>query len=279
MLELLNYEFIRNALIAGVLIGISCGVVGSFVVVNRAVFLAGGIAHAAYGGIGLAFLFGFSPFLGATIFALFTSSLLAVAIQRWDQRMDTVIGVLWATGMALGTILIDLSPGYHKDVMSYLFGSILAVSHADLFMMTLLDTIIVVIIGFFYKEFLAISFDAEFAMTAGIPVRVFQFVFLWLVGFAVVMMIRIVGLILVIALFSIPPNIAEKLTSSLKKIMFLATALGIGFSITGLLLSYHLNTSSGATIVMLAAITYLVFLAFVDLATRYRRHFTGTDLR
>ncbi len=273
---LLHYEFMRNALIAGVLIGISCGVVGSFVVVNRAVFLAGGIAHAAYGGIGLAFLFGFSPFLGAATFALFSSSLLALAIQRWDQRLDTVIGVLWATGMALGTILIDLSPGYHKDVMSYLFGSILAVSHSDIYMMMFLDLIILGVMGFFYKEFLAISFDSEFAMTVGVPVKLFQFIFLWLVGLAVVMMIRIVGLILVIALFSIPPNIAEKLTSSLKKIIVLASLLAIAFSTGGLLLSYHMNTSSGATIVMVAAITYMIFLSLSDLAHRFRYNNAGT---
>ncbi len=269
MLDLLNYEFMRNALIAGVLIGISCGVVGSFVVVNRAVFLAGGIAHAAYGGIGLAFLCGFSPFLGATMFALFTSSLLAVAIQKWDQRLDTVIGVLWATGMALGTILIDLTPGYHKDVMSYLFGSILAVSHSDLYLMFFLDTLIVAVIGFFFKEFLAVSFDSEFATTVGLPVRIFQLIFLWLVGLAVVMMIRIVGLILVIALFSIPPNIAEKLTSSLKNIIFLSSILAISFSVGGLALSYRFNLSSGATIVMVAAATYLLFLSSRDFITRY----------
>ena len=269
MLDVLSYDFMRNALIAGVLIGISCGVVGSFVVVNRAVFLAGGIAHAAYGGIGLAFLCGFSPFLGATLFALFTSSLLAIAIQRWDQRLDTVIGVLWATGMALGTILIDVSPGYHKDVMSYLFGSILAVSRSDLYLMILLDILILAVIGFFYKEFLAISFDTEFAMTVGLPVRLFQFIFLWLVGLAVVMMIRVVGLILVIALFSIPPNIAEKFTSSLKKIILLGTLFAIVFSLLGLLISYHLNTSSGATIVMIAAITYLLFLSLQDILRRH----------
>ncbi len=271
MVDLLNYEFMRNALAAGILIGISCGVVGSFVVVNRAVFLAGGIAHAAYGGIGLAFLCGFSPFLGATLFALFSSTLLGVAIQRWDQRLDTVIGVLWATGMALGTILIDLSPGYHKDVMSYLFGSILAVSRPDLYFMLALDILILTIIGTYYKEFLAISFDTEFAMTVGLPVKLFQFLFLWLVGLAVVMMIRVVGLILVIALFSIPPNIAETFTSSLKTIIIYGSFFAIVFCTLGLVISYYFNLSSGATIVMIAAITYLVFLSLKDLAYKSRQ--------
>ncbi len=268
MIDLLNYEFMRNALLASLFIGISCGIVGSFVVANRSVFLAGGIAHAAYGGIGIALFWGFSPFLGAAIFALFVSTLMGFATEHWNQRLDTIIGVMWATGMALGVILIDLTPGYHKDVMSYLFGSILMVSKDDLYMMAALCLLIVVIVSFFFKEFLAISFDMEFAMSTGIPVRVFHFLFLWLVGLAVVMMIRIVGLILVIALFSIPPNMAECFTSSLKKIIIFSSFLAIIFCTTGLLLSYFFDVTSGATIVLVATFSYLLLLSIMDVLVR-----------
>ena len=159
MLEALQLEFMRNAILSGLLASIMCGMIGTLVVVNRIVFISGGIAHAAYGGVGLAFFFGLSPFLGILGFSLLVSLILAVVTLKAKQRADTIIGVLWAVGMALGVILLDLTPGYNVDVMSYLFGSILTVSTSDLWLMLALNGLVSLTVGFFYHDLMALSYD------------------------------------------------------------------------------------------------------------------------
>jgi zinc transport system permease protein len=258
MWEALNYEFMRNALIAGVLVSISCGVIGTLVVVNRLVFIAGGIAHAAYGGIGLALYTGFPPTLGATLFTVGVSLIMGAASLKAKHRADTVIGVLWALGMALGIILVDLTPGYNVDLMSYLFGSILSVPNSDLWFMLPLDGVILLTLVLFYKEFLAMSYDEEFAFVVGIPVRALYFLLLVLTSLSVVMIIRVVGLILVIALLTIPPYIAEKYTTSLGHMMVFSSLLGILFTVVGLWLSYRYNFTSGATIILVAGAAFFL---------------------
>ena len=178
VLEALQYEFMRNALIAGVLVSIICGIIGSLVVANRIVFISGGIAHAAYGGIGLAFYAGFNPVIGAAFFSVVVSMIMGIASFKNRDRSDTFIGVMWAIGMALGIILIDLTPGYNVDLMGYLFGSILSVPNGDIWGMVLLDVVIFIVIFVFYKEFLAMSYDEEFSSVVGIPVRLLYFVLL-----------------------------------------------------------------------------------------------------
>ncbi len=217
MWEALHFEFMRNALLAGILVSITCGIIGSLVVVNRIVFISGGVAHAAYGGIGLAFYMGLPPLLGAALFSLAASMIMGVASLKNRQRADTVIGVMWAVGMALGIILIDFTPGYNVDLMSYLFGSILSVPQTDIWFMLSLDIVIFIVVLVFYKEFLAMSYDEEFCFVVGIPVKTLYFVLLGMISLSVVMIIRVVGLILVIALLSIPPYIAEKYTTTLGK--------------------------------------------------------------
>jgi len=270
MWEPLQFEFMRNALIAGVLVSISCGLIGSLVVVNRIVFISGGIAHAAYGGIGLAVFLGFSPTLGAGAFAITVSIIMAAVSFRNRERADTVIGVLWAVGMAIGIILIDLSPGYGADLMGYLFGSILAVSQADLRAMFTMDVLIVMAVMVFYKEFLAVSYDEEFSFVAGIPVRPLYFGLLVMTALCVIMVIRVVGLILVIALLAIPPYIAEKYTRSLGRMMILSSVFGIFFTLTGLWLSFYLNVTSGATIVLVAGVAFFAAQALETLRKRHR---------
>jgi zinc transport system permease protein len=258
MWEALNYEFMRNALIAGLLVSISCGIIGTLVVVNRLVFIAGGIAHSAYGGIGLALYMGFSPTLGVTLFTVGVSLAMGAASLKAKHRADTVIGVLWALGMALGIILVDLTPGYNVDLMSYLFGSILSVPKSDLWFMLPLDGVILLTLVLFYKEFLAMSYDEEFAFVVGIPVRGLYYLLLVLTSLSVVMIIRAVGLILVIALLTIPPYIAEKYTTSLAHMMVLSSLLGILFTVVGLWLSYRYNFTSGATIILVAGAAFLL---------------------
>jgi zinc transport system permease protein len=258
MIEALHYEFMRNALLAGLLASIACGIIGTFVVVNRIVFISGGIAHAAYGGIGLAFFFGLHPMVGAAGFSLLISAIMGAVTLENKSRADTVIGVLWAVGMALGVILIDLTPGYNVDLMSYLFGSILAVPIFDLWLMGALDLIIIATVIFLYKELLALSYDEEFALVRGIPVRALYFLLLGLIALSVVMIIRVVGLILVIALLTIPPYLAERYTGSLKTMMVCAILFSLAFTIIGLWISYLFNLTSGATVIMVGAAFFCI---------------------
>jgi len=261
MWEALQFDFVRNALIAGVLVSIVCGVIGTLVVVNRIVFISGGIAHAAYGGIGLAFYLGIAPTLGAAAFSVLVAIVMGLVSLGSKQRAYTVIGVLWAVGMALGVILIDITPGYGVDLMSYLFGSILAVSTFDLWMMIPLDAVVLLMVALFYKEFMALSYDEEFAFVVGIPVKTLYFTLLIMTALCVVMVIRLVGLILVIALLTIPPYIAEKYTGSLGKMMALSSLLGVIFTLAGLWLSYGYNLSSGASIILVAGVVFFLSYA------------------
>lgn len=260
MMELFQYEFMRNALMAGFLTSIACGIIGSLVVVNRVVFLSGGIAHSAYGGIGLAFFLGWPPLLGAGGFALAMSALMAWVTLEDRRHADTVIGVIWAVGMALGILFVDLTPGYNVDLMSYLFGSILAVPRWELVVMAGVVLVILITVGFFYRSFLALSYDREFAATRGVPVRSLYFLMVALVALTVVMLISLVGLILVIALLSIPPFIAEKYAPSLGWMMGLSSLLSLIFTCSGLLLAYHFNLTPGATIILVAGAAFFLSL-------------------
>jgi zinc transport system permease protein len=262
MFEVLQYDFMRNALLAGVLVSISCGVMGTLVVVNRIVFISGGIAHAAYGGIGLAFFLGISPTLGAAGFSAMVAVVMGVVSLKSRHRADTIIGVLWAVGMALGVILVDLTPGYNVDLMSYLFGSILAVSSAEIWLMIPLDALVILAVAAFYKELMALSYDEDFAFVAGVPVRTLYIGLLVMTALSVVMVIRLVGLILVIALLTIPPYIAERLTGSLAWMMVISSVLGVLFTLSGLLISYALDLSSGASIIMVAGAAFFLSYAF-----------------
>ena len=268
MLEALQFEFMRNALLAGLLTSVACGVIGTFVVVNRIVFLSGGIAHAAYGGIGLAFFFGLPFVVGTLGFALLIAMVMAAVTLKARHRSDTIIGVLWAIGMALGVILLDLSPGYNVDLMSFLFGSILAVPTSDLWLMLVLNILILLTVGYFYHDFLALSYDEDFAKVRGVRVKLLYFLLLAMVALSVVMIIRIVGLILVIALLTIPPYIAEKYSGSLRTMMFLSFLLSCFFTMVGLWVSYVFNLTSGATIIMVAGVCFFISMFFELLRSR-----------
>ena len=262
MIEALSYTFVQNALIAGVLLSIITGIIGALVVVNRLVFLSGGIAHSSYGGIGLAIYFGFSISLGSAIFALASALLVAYLSIKNRDRTDTIIGVVWAVGMALGVVLVDLTPGYSGDLMSYLFGSILAVSKADLYFMGALAVVVVVFIHIFYREILAISYDSHYASLRGINSNFFYTAILVLSALAIVVSIKVVGLILVIALMTIPTFIAEKVSKSLYSMMIFSAIFSTIFTVTGLSISYAFDISSGASIILVSATVLMLFLLF-----------------
>ncbi len=258
MLEVLQFEFIQNALIAGLLASIICGILGTLVVVNRLVFLSGGIAHAAYGGIGLAFFFGWPFLVGTLSFTLAMALFMAAITLKAKHRSDTIIGVIWALGMATGIILIDLTPGYNVDLMSYLFGSILSVPDSDIWLMIGIGAIIIFVVTYFYNDYLALSYDAEFAQIRGVHVKSLYFMMIGLLAVSIVFIIQVVGLILVIALLTIPPYIAENYSKSLFTMMILSSVLGVLFSVTGLWLSYRYNLTSGATIILVAGAGFLI---------------------
>ena len=261
MLEIFQYGFMRNALAAGVLVSIACGIIGTYVVINRIVFLSGGIAHAAYGGIGLGYLLGINPVLGAIAFSIISALGMGIVHRKTRQRSDTIIGVMWAVGMAMGIIFLDLSPGYKADLMSYLFGSILAVPQSDLIIMLVLNLIILTLVILYFKELQAISFDETFAFVVNVPVDRLYLMLVCLIGLTVVMVMRIVGLIMVIALLTMPPAIASLFVKDMKRMMIVSVLLSILFTFTGLLLSYYLNLTSGATIILVSGIVY--FISFI----------------
>lgn len=253
-----SYGFMRNALLAGVLVSIACGIIGTLVVLNRIVFISGGIAHAAYGGVGIAYFFGADPVLGAIGFSLLSSLAMGLVHRKEGQRADTIIGVMWAIGMAIGIIFLSLSPGYKADLMSFLFGSILAVSTMDLWLMAGIALLSLVFILLFYRQLLALSFDQTFATVRNVPVGPLYLAMITLIGLTVVIAMRVVGLIMVIALLTIPPAIANLYLKDMRAIMALSAALSMLFCTIGLIISYVLNFPSGAVIILVAGLAYVL---------------------
>ena len=260
MLEVLQYQFMQNALLAGLLAAIACGIVGVYVVVKKVVFISGGIAHASFGGIGLGYLLGINPVLGAMVFTVASSLGIGLVTRRTRMPEDTAIGILWAMGMALGIIFIGLAPGYAPDLFSYLFGNILTVPFFDLMLMLILDVVIIALVALLYKEFLYLSFDEEFSTVSGVPTEGLYLLLLCLIALTVVVLIRVVGIILVIALLTIPAALARQFTHSLKKMMLLAILASVFFTFSGLWISYVLNLASGATIILVSGTA--LFISF-----------------
>ncbi|MCW4032825.1 MAG: metal ABC transporter permease [Candidatus Bathyarchaeota archaeon] len=258
MIEALQYEFMRNALIAGLLASVACGVVGSYIVIKRIVFISGGISHASFGGIGLGYYLGINPILGAVLFSITSAMGIGIISKKAAKREDTAIAILWSLGMALGILFISLTPGYAPDLFSYLFGNILTVPRSDLMLMAILDIVIIGLVFALYKELLAISFDEEFASIVGVPVNQLYLLILCLTALTVVVLIRIVGVILVIALLTIPAAISEQYTHNMKKIIFYAVILGAFFTFTGLWFSYIFDLPSGATIILISGIAFFI---------------------
>ena len=270
-MELLQYDFLRHALVAGLLASLVCGVIGSLVVVYRIVFLAGGIAHTAYGGVGMAFYFGFSPFLGTLGVCLASALALSGITLRRKHRSDAVVGALWAAGMAVGILFVDLTPGYRVDLMSTLFGSLLTVSGEDLVLMAGAAVTVLGAVSWYYQDFLALAYDEEYARTRGVATGRLHTLVLALTALAVVVLIRVVGLILVIALLTIPPYLAERRSRSLGGMMVRSTLASGVFVLAGLGLSYRYDLSSGATIILVASGAFLLD----ELGIRIRRR-TGS---
>lgn len=270
-MEIFQYEFMRNAVIAAVLVNIACGIVGTYVVVKKIVFISGGISHAAFGGIGLGYFLGIPPIVAAIPFSLFSAITIGLISKRSKLSEDAAIGIIWAVGMASGIIFIYLTPGYAPDLLSYLFGNILTIPVSDLYIMFAMDLIIILIVVLFFKEFYAISFDEEFSTVTGIPNRILYLVLLCMVALSVVVLIRIVGIILVIALLTIPSSICRQFTYNMKKLIISSIVTGIILTLTGLWISYLLDLPSGATIILLLALVFLLSFFIKKAVTAVRR--------
>lgn len=269
---LLGYEFARNALVAGLLASALAGVVGTFVVVKRLVFIAGGVSHAAFAGLGICYYLGFNPLIGAVLVALLAAMLLGWVGERGNGRgQDAMIGILWAAGMAVGIVFIHMTPGYAPDLMTFLFGDILTVSRVDVWLLAALTVLTLLVIGLFYRAFVAVAFDETFARVQGVPVRLVNQLLLVLVALTVILLIQVVGIVLLIALLTIPPVVALMLASRSFSLV-LATAVGTGAVMTtgGLAGSWWLNLPSGPAIVLFGIVIAGVVRAAIWLSTRMR---------
>lgn len=268
--ELFTLPFVQRMFIAGILAGISCGVIGSLIVVKRVVFLSGGIAHATFGGIGLAYYLQYTmdwmwldPLIGAFVFAVITASIMSLPIVKSRLREDSTVGVLWVIGMALGVLFlngVDRSEIIVQDPISILFGNILLIHFSDILLMGVLVLIILIVTSFLFKDFQILTFDEQFAKVSGINVPVLNFVLLLLVAFTTVVLIKVVGVILVIALLTIPASISGLFINDLKKMMIFAVGIGISINMVGLLLSLWYNQPPGSTIVLSLGFIFLVFI-------------------
>ncbi|NMC32804.1 MAG: metal ABC transporter permease [Veillonellaceae bacterium] len=264
---IVKYIFLQNAIMAAVLASVACGIIGTFIMEKKLVMMSGGIAHTAFGGIGLGYYLKVEPILTALGVSVIAAVAVAAVKRRAMTDSDLLIGMFWSLGMALGVVFIALTPGYPPDTASYLFGNILAVSRADLKLILGLDVLVVLTVCSLFQVFKAYIFDEEFSNVAGVPVRLLEYLLFVLVAVTVVILIRVVGIILVIALLTAPPAIAKQFSYDMKKIMAISVFLGIVFSLSGLWLSYTVRLASGASIVMVAVGTYAL-VSLLQVAAR-----------
>lgn len=258
MIELFQYEFMRNAIIAAILASVVCGIIGTYIVVKKIVFISGGISHASFGGVGLGYLIGINPLITAIPFAVLSAVSVGIINRKTKINEDAIIGVIWSVGMALGLIFISLKQGYAPDLFSYLFGSILTVTHSDLILMSILDVIIITIVYLFYKEFLSISFDEEFSTVVGVPTNALYLLLLSMVALSIIVLIRIAGIILVLALLTMPILISRQfIHDNLRNLMVSSSIISAILVIIGLLVSYTLDLIPGATIVLILSIAFI----------------------
>ena len=254
---MLKYGFIQNAFMAALLMSVSCGIIGTYIVSRRMVFISGGITHASFGGVGMGYFLGIPPLAGAAVFAVLAALTTENLTRKKVIRNDSIIAIMWSLGMALGIIFVYLTPGYAPNLMSFLFGSIITVTSTDLWFMFSLTLTVLFFFIVFFRPILYISFDEQFAKTRGIPVMLLNYLLIVLVALTIVLSIRIAGIILVLSILTIPQNIANIFTNRFSVIMIASVILGFAASILGLVISYFLDIPSGATIIFFLVIMYL----------------------
>ena len=262
MIEIFQYDFMRNALMAGILASIICGIIGVLVILKKIVFISGGIAHSSFAGIGLAILLKINPITPTILVALICATIIGFLKKVTHIKEDTAIGILWAIGMALGILFISLSPTYPPDLFSYLFGNILSVSSSDLIIISIISLFIIIVFLLFYKEFIILIFDEEFGLASGIPITLLYFLLLNQVALTIIILMKIVGIILVIALLTIPTATGKLLSNNIPKMILLSIAFSISSVFFGLLFSYYFDISSGASIILFTS--FVFFIVFIS---------------
>ncbi|MCH5334885.1 MAG: metal ABC transporter permease [Alistipes sp.] len=257
--DILRYDYLSNALWACILAGITCGIVGTYVVCRRMVFLSGGITHASFGGLGIAFYLGADPILGASIFAVLSSLGIEWAGSRGRIREDSAVGIVWSVGMAVGALFMSLRPGYTSgDLSSYLFGSIITVSKGDVTALAVLTALVVAGAAMWLRPVMYVAFDRNFARSQGIPTALISYVMAAVTAVTIVLSIRIMGIVLLISLLTMPVVIVNSLTRSYRKIALWSSVAAAAGNIAGLAASYYLEVPPGAAIIFVLAFALIV---------------------
>lgn len=268
MLELFSYKFVWVALLASFLVSICSGIIGSIIVANKNVFIAGGVAHSAFGGVGIALFCGFSTTFGAMIFSVLMALFFAYASLYQRQHLDSYMGASWAFGMAIGVILMDLTPGYNHDISSYLFGSLIATDSNDLLIMAGFDLFMIIFVVMYYHNILSLFYDREFCKLRGMNISIWTTLIFILIALGVVISMNVAGLILVLAILSIPAYMASLFTHSLKAMMLYSWVISLLFMYAGFFIAWVYNLSIGACIVILLSVGMFIALAIQKIIRR-----------
>ena len=256
ILELFNYTFFQHALLGSLFASIACGIIGTYIVTRRLVFISGGITHASVGGIGIGLYTGISPILGAAIFSVLSAFGVEWLSKRKDMREDSAIAVFWTFGMAVGIIFSFLAPGFTPDLSTFLFGNILTITLSDIWMLAILSLVLIGFFTCFLTTIIYIAFDREYARSQRIPVRLFEYILMMFIALTIVACLRMIGIVLVISLLTLPQMTSNLFTHSFKKIIFMSIGIGFMSCIGGLLLSYQLQVPSGASIIFFSILVY-----------------------
>ena len=260
------YDFLVNAFVASILSGITCGIVGCYVVARRKVFLSSGITHASFGGLGIALYASLNPILGALLFAIISSVGIEYASRRGGVREDSAVGIIWSVGMAIGALFMSLRPGYATDLTSYLFGNILLVDNRDIVWLTLLTLFVVIGAIIWLRRIMFIAFDEDFAHSQAVAVTAVSYLMAIIIAITIVLSIKVMGIILLLSLTTIPVVIANSLTKDYRKIAILSATIAVVGNIAGFLLSYHYDIPTGSCIIFIL----VLLLVGVKLLTLYR---------
>lgn len=255
-MDLLQYTFFQHALIGSLLASIVCGMVGTYIVTRRLVFISGGLTHASFGGIGLGLYTGIPPILSAALFAVLSAFGVEWLSKRKDMREDSAIAVFWTLGMALGIMFTFLSPGFAPDLSAYLFGNILTITLADIALLTVLAAVLTLFFALYLRPIVYVAFDREFARSQGIPVQLFEYAMMMFIALSIVACLRMVGIVLVISLLTIPQMTANLFSYRFHQIIWLSIGIGYLSCLGGLLISFYLNVPSGASIIFFSIIIY-----------------------
>jgi len=266
-----QYQFIIKGILGAVFASITAGLAGTYIVSKRMVFLSGGITHASFGGIGIGYFIGINPVIGAAVFGILSALGVEYLSVKQKIREDSAIGILWAFGMAIGIIFIYLTPGYTPNLMGYLFGSILAVSNADIIALGIMSGVLIIYFGIFYRTILYISFDEVFARTYSSYVDMFKYITTSLIALTIVLNIRMAGVVLVLSLLTIPPNIASIFTKVYIKIVIWSVIAGFIATAAGYMISFFAGIPVGATIIFTLVVIWIVAKGINQLMVKYSK--------